>query len=119
MRTLASKSDTDELVVRFYQRATTDLLIGHFFADLDMAHHLPRIQAFWAMVLLGEPGYHGDTMTAHIRLHERSPMSTAHFERWLELWDRTVDDLFIGNKATEAKQRARTIAAVMAHNVIG
>ncbi len=119
MRALATKGDIVDLVERFYERATTDPLIGHFFTDLDLGHHMPRIQAFWASVLLGESGYDGDPMAAHIRLHARMPMSSAHFERWLEHWDRTVDEFFVGDKATEAKQRARTIAAVMAHKVIG
>ncbi|MBK9176992.1 MAG: hypothetical protein IPM46_11810 [Flavobacteriales bacterium] len=33
-------------------------------------------------------------MTAHIVLSRRIPMQQAHFDRWLELWQRTVDELF-------------------------
>ncbi len=106
------------LVARFYARITVDPLIGHFFAHLDLAAHLPRIEAFWRMVLLGDRSYAGDPMTAHIRLDPRHRMEQAHFDAWLRHWEDTVDELFAGPNAEEAKARARTIAPVMLHMVV-
>jgi len=34
------------------------------------------------------------------------PLSEAHYERWLQLWGQTIDLLFAGEKAEEAKKRA-------------
>jgi hemoglobin len=38
-----------------------------------------------------------------------------HFHHWNTLFDETVDELFIGVKAEEIKQRAINIAAAMMH----
>ncbi len=117
MRELSSPADVHELVTRFYERATTDPLIGPFFAHLDLQAHLPKITSFWCMVLVGDPTYQGSPMAAHLALDRRLPMGPEHFERWLALWENTVDTHFTGDKAEEAKQRARMIAPVMLHHV--
>ena len=56
-------------------------------------------------------------MTAHIALHRRHPMEQVHFDRWLALWNATIDAHFSGPHAAEAKARAATIAPVMAWKV--
>ncbi|MBK8226166.1 MAG: group III truncated hemoglobin [Flavobacteriales bacterium] len=114
---IRTAEDIDQLVRSFYQRSRPDALIGHFFTHLDWDLHIPRIVSFWRMVLLGDREYQGDPMTAHVQLAREQPLSKAHFERWLLHWDAAADGLFAGPKADEAKQRARTIAAVMAHKV--
>jgi len=114
---ITGRADVERLVEVFYARVRPDPMLGHFFADIDWAHHIPRITAFWEMVLLGGGPYRGDPMTAHVHLHRRLPMSQAHFDRWLELFTGALDELFAGPKAGEAKERARSIAAVMAHKV--
>lgn len=118
-RDIATPQDVRTLIEAFYARARPDALIGHFFTNLDWDHHIPLIASFWEMVLFGDRHYQGDPMTAHVHLHQRIPMEPDHFERWLSLFDHTVDSLFTGPKADEAKQRARTIAGVMAHRVTG
>lgn len=118
-RELSTPADVRALIEAFYARARPDPLIGHFFTTLDWDHHIPLIASFWEMVLFGDRNYQGDPMTAHVHLHQRIPMEPEHFERWLSLFDHTVDSLFTGPKADEAKQRARTIAGVMAHRVTG
>lgn len=114
---ITSPADIDRLVRAFYTRVRPDAVIGHFFTELDWDHHIPRIVSFWCMVLLGDRSYQGDPMTAHILLSRKQPMQAAHFAHWLMHWEATVDDLFAGPNADEAKQRARTIAAVMEHKV--
>ncbi|HRD53395.1 MAG TPA: group III truncated hemoglobin [Flavobacteriales bacterium] len=116
---IAGADDIDRLVRAFYTRVRPDAVIGHFFTELDWDHHIPRIVSFWCMVLLGDRSYQGDPMTAHILLSRKQPMQAAHFAQWLMHWEATVDDLFEGAKAEEAKQRARTIASVMEHKVKG
>ena len=48
-----------------------DPLIGRFFEGLDLDHHLPRISAFWEMVLLNKPGYTTNVTDVHLRLNQR------------------------------------------------
>ncbi|MFN3875739.1 MAG: group III truncated hemoglobin [Flavobacteriales bacterium] len=114
---IRTAEDIDALVRAFYERARPDPLIGRFFVGLVWDRHIPRITAFWRMVLLGDRGYQGDPMTAHVQLAQRMPVRPEHFKQWLMLWEAAVEELFDGPKADEAKQRARTIAAVMAHKV--
>jgi hemoglobin len=111
------QEDVHRLVERFYARARPDPLIGHFFVDIDWEPHIRLIASFWNMVLFGDRTYQRDPLTAHVLLHQRIPMEQAHFDRWLALFNGTVDELFQGAKAEEAKQRARTIAGVMLHKV--
>jgi hemoglobin len=42
--------------------------------------------------------------------HAPLPVQKEHFERWLSLFCQTVDSLFSGPKATEAKSIALSIA---------
>lgn len=117
MRALASSDDVRDLVKAFYDRLLADPEMRHFFADLDMPHHLPRIEAFWRGVLFGDRSYTGDPMTEHIALNRRHPMQQHHFDRWLAHWNATLDAHFTGPTADEAKARAATIATVMAWKV--
>src|SRR4051812_6538311 len=45
---------------------------------------------------------------------DRFPFGPAELDRWLELWDETVDELVVGDVATLAKTRARTVAGAIA-----
>lgn len=113
MSDISTSEDIRQLVDTFYRRLVADPLIGRFFEGLDLDHHLPRISAFWEMVLLNKPGYTTNVTDVHLRLNQRIPMERAHFDRWLELFRETVDELFSGPNAEESKMRALSIATVM------
>ena len=110
---IANPEDIRELVDRFYQALVIDEVVGHFFRGLDLEHHLPRISAFWEMVLLDKPGYNTNVTDVHLKLNERIPMERAHFDRWLALFRQAVDERYAGPRAEEAKLRALSIATVM------
>ena len=113
MKDITSENDVKVLVETFYGKLVTDPIVGHFFVGLDLDHHLPRIRAFWEMVLLDKPGYATNVTDVHLKLNQRIPMKREHFDRWLSLFDATVNERFNGPKADEAKLRARSIAAVL------
>jgi hemoglobin len=46
------------------------------------------------------------------------PLKEEYFKRWVQLFTQTVDELFEGDKAILAKQRAGSIAAVMQIKVL-
>ena len=112
-RDISTSEDIRQLVDEFYNKLVIDPVVGHFFVGLDLAHHLPRISAFWEMVLLEKPGYTTNVTDVHIALSKRIPMERAHFDRWLELFRATIDDHFAGTNAEEAKLRALSIAMVI------
>jgi hemoglobin len=61
---------------------------------------------FWQTVLLGQHTYYGSPFPPHAKL----PVTKKHFERWLGLFHTTIDELFEGEKAGEAKWRASKMA---------
>ncbi len=99
------------LVNDFYTRVRQDDLLGPVFADVvldDWQPHLDKMYAFWNAALFGVPGFKGNPFARHAPL----PITPKHFERWLELFNRTVDQHFEGSVATEAKSRALLMATV-------
>jgi hemoglobin len=53
-------------------------------------------------VLLSEGGYRTDVTAKHMHM----PLKKEHFDRWIELFNETVGQLFEGEKAQLAKERA-------------
>lgn len=93
-----------------------DPVIGHFFTEvvaLDLDHHIPKIADFWETTLFHQAKYTGNPITPHLAMHEKSPITKAHFDRWVEVFCQTADALYSGQKAEMAKQRAQSVATVM------
>lgn len=44
-----------------------------------------------------------------MEINAKNPLTALHFETWLGLFDKTVDELFTGEKATEIKLRAKNV----------
>jgi hemoglobin len=116
---IETRADIDQLMHVFYQRAMSDDVIGYIFTDvahLDLEHHLPIIGDFWESLLFGTQNYarHGrNPLQVHKDLHQKSALKEEHFERWLEIFVATVDDLFTGERADHLKVRASAIAGRM------
>lgn len=110
------------MVRRFYQEVAQDDLLGPMFNDValvDWAEHLPTLTAFWCRALLGIEGYIGNPFRAHMLVHERSPFTLAHFERWLELFGETVEQGWTGPNAVRALQLAHNVARVHSQQLVG
>jgi hemoglobin len=113
MGDIATRADCEALVRAFYSQALDDTVIGFLFTDiahLDLEHHLPRIASFWETVLLGARSYGGGAFRPHLELNYQVPLRRGHFERWLWLWNGTVDARFNGPVAEEAKRHATRVA---------
>lgn len=82
------------VVDRFYADARLDPLIGPVFnstiAPDAWPAHLATIADFWSSMLLGSGRYTGRPMPKHMALPE---LTDAHFQRWLALFRRTVEQL--------------------------
>ncbi len=101
------------LVDRFYEKVRSDELLAPLFAHVNWDRHLPVMYSFWENTIFYTGGYYGNPLKTHQTFHHRHPMNQQHFERWLSLFVATVDDLFEGEKANLAKQRAMSISTVM------
>jgi hemoglobin len=114
-REIDGVADVEDLVRRFYQAVIPDTLLGPIFRDMgvDWSEHIPKLVDFWAGRLLGIRGYDGNPVGAHQPVLDRCPFGAAEVARWLELWEETVDDLFFGQVAELAKQRAHMAAGAI------
>ncbi len=113
---IETREDIILLIDGFYKRAVSDPLIGYIFTDLikgNWQKHLPLIYSFWENTLFYTGTYSGNPMIIHQRIHEIAHLTTQHFDRWVALFTATVEDLYQGEKASLAKQRACSIATVM------
>lgn len=107
-RPIETVADVDELVRRFYQAAIPDPQLGPIFHAfrVDWSVHIPKLVAYWARELLGEPGYQGNPVGAHGPVLDCRYFEAPEIARWLELWTETVDEWFTGDTADLAKRRA-------------
>lgn len=105
MNDISSKDDITKLVLTFYEKVNKDHELSPFFKDLDFEVHMPKMIHFWSFALLNEPGYTTNVVEKHVHM----PLKEVHFERWLNLFNETIDEHFSGEIASQAKQRAQLI----------
>lgn len=110
---IATVADVELLVRRFYQAVIPDPLLGPIFHEMrvDWSARIPKLVEFWSGRLLGHPGYEGNPVAAHQPVLDHCPFGTTELARWVELWEETIDELFTGDDAALAKQRARAAAS--------
>ena len=113
---IANREDLLKLVTLFYNKLLSDKSISYLFTDvakIDLPHHLDILVDFWDSVLFQHDVYRKNAMQPHLILHSKSPLQKRHFEIWLRYFNESVDELFEGEKAFLAKERALSIATVM------
>ncbi len=116
MNDIKTRKDIELLIRAFYKKVLADDLIAHFFTEVvpvDWETHFPTMFDFWESVIFEKPTYSSNAMQKHVDLHRKAPLKKVHFERWLELFNNTVQELFTGPKAELAMQRAQSIATVI------
>lgn len=118
---LTCRDDIERLVVDFYRYAAMDEVLGPVFvaANVDWPGHIETITDFWAWQLLGKRGYEGNPLLAHQPVHANTPFTDAHYDRWLDLFVSTIDELFAGPTAEMAKVRALKMANAMRRLLAG
>lgn len=105
---ITSEEDIRLMVDSFYTKVNADELLSPIFNDIAKINwntHLPRMYNFWNTILFFRGDYKGNPFEKHSPL----PIHAEHFSRWLLLFHTTIDELFDGPNAEEAKLRARTI----------
>lgn len=120
-RDIRNRKDIENLVDTFYDKIKTDAVIGFLFteiANVNWEKHLPIMYDFWENILFYTGNYNGSPMQVHKDLHNKFPMNPKHFEHWVYLFTKTVDELFEGKKADEIKERAINIANVIKYKTL-
>ncbi|HTI59511.1 group III truncated hemoglobin [Mucilaginibacter sp.] len=109
---IVTETDVRALVETFYSKVRRDDLLAPIFEPVignNWDHHLGRMTDFWSTLLLYTRKFNDDPLLKHLPL----TLIKAHFDRWLLLFHRTVDELFQGQIAENAKKRAYSIARIM------
>jgi hemoglobin len=109
---ITSEDDVTLLVHTFYAKVRADALLGPIFEPIikdNWAPHLERMVDFWSTILLYTRRYKDDPMPKHMKL----PVEQRHFDKWLLLFNETLNSLFMGGVTENAKLRAASIARIM------
>ncbi len=124
---IQTRDDIILLIDSFYEKVKSDKLISYLFTEVikvNWEKHLPVMYDFWENILFFTGAYTGQPMNLHQHLHHISVLTLQHFAQWNKLFDETVDELFEGIEAENAKSKAHSISTVMqikilnAHNPI-
>jgi hemoglobin len=118
---LKTRDDVYLLVSSFYVKVQADQVLGPFFNDVikDWDAHLDRLTTFWESSLFMtrrlEQRYKGDPLEVHVKVDKENNHSITelHFGLWLNLWFQTIDELFEGENAENAKRRARKMGTFL------
>lgn len=116
MHDIINIDDVKLLVNTFYDKVRSDALLAKIFNDRIQDNwdlHLEKMYRFWQTVLLSEHTYSGSPFSPHAKL----PIEQIHFDKWLALFYVTVNELFEGEKAQEAKWRAEKMAEMFYHKI--
>ena len=106
MQDITNSSDVELLVKTFYSNLLLNEEVKPIFAHVDFEKHMPHMIAFWEFVLLDKEGYTTNVFDKHVNL----PLKAEHFAIWLNVFESTVNALFLGENAQKAIFRAKTIA---------
>jgi hemoglobin len=113
---IASANDLKLLLDTFYRKVLKDPTIAYIFTDvakINLETHMPHLYAFWETVLFGTANYKGNPILKHIELDKKEALTETHFNQWKKLFFETIDELFVGEKANLAKEKANAMEFLM------
>ena len=114
---IQTRDDVYLLVSSFYKKVRKDAVLGPFFNDVikDWDAHLNRLTSFWESSLFLKTKYLGNPLEAHIQVDKENnnTITEFHFGLWINLWVQTIDELFEGDYANNAKERARKMGTFL------
>ena len=110
------RESVDKMIRSFYSIILKDDLVGPYFIralgdDFENAKwrgHFKTLNDFWIMLMTGEEGYMGDPFVPHIFLGE---LYFETFERWLELFYKTVHEFYIPEIAQAFYKKGEILSA--------
>lgn len=123
MKDIENRKDINLLVKHFYAKIRLDDLLGPIFnlhiENKKWPAHIEKLTDFWEGNLLGGTNFHGNPAAKHLIVDKTSDytIDAGHFEQWLNLWHETIDELYEGPLADNAKFFADRIA-VIHHSLI-
>lgn len=122
LQDIAGRPDIVRLVDAFYLSVRADEKLGHVFdgvAKVQWETHLPKLYNFWDSVLFGAGSFRGNPIAAHANLLPLTDLGWPLFEHWLDLFRRTVGEMFSGGRAGHIVRCAEDMACVIYSRIHG
>jgi hemoglobin len=117
MNDIQNRKNISLLVNTFYTKVRANDELGPIFnkAISDWDAHLIHLTDFWESQLFRKNVFSGNPLKKHVEVDENNDNTLTNdlFGLWLQLWLGTIDELFSGELADLAKDRARNIASFM------
>lgn len=116
MKDIENKEDILQLVTLFYKKLLEDKSISYIFTDvvkIKLEEHLPILVTFWSQAVLGTGGYTNNLTQLHLDVNAKSYLSPELFTIWLNHFNTSVDELFLGEKSEQIKTQALSIGTVL------
>jgi hemoglobin len=112
---IINKENIAQLVSQFYPKIIQDPIVGPYFtqrlgSDINSQkwqEHLELLTNFWTMQALGDMSYHGSPLAPHFSM---SGLDKESFQRWLELFYETIDEVYTPSVGAFFKERSSNIA---------
>lgn len=111
---LINEESINALMDSFYERVRRNKELSEIFipkvgnTNEEWSEHKEKIGRFWRSNLLGEAVYDGYPLKVHLEL---DPFPREYFSIWLELFERSLDDVYDNDGAKrEILHRAQMIA---------
>ncbi|WP_194850729.1 group III truncated hemoglobin [Nonlabens antarcticus] len=116
MKDIETREDIEVMVDSFYAAVRKDDLLGPIFNEVigdNWSTHLETMYSFWQTVLLHQFAYKGSPFAPHRKL----PIEAQHFDRWLALFNKSIDQQFSGKITDDAKIRVVKMAEMFQHKL--
>ena len=116
MKDILNTDDLYLLVDEFYKKLLADQSISYIFTDIvkiKLEEHLPILVTFWSQSIFNTGGYFNNLTNIHLDISEKEYLTPALFSIWLNHFNTSVDENFIGSNAEKIKTQALSIATVM------
>ncbi len=116
-----TREDVLLLVSTFYNKVREEPTLGPFFNRVikNWEAHIDHLTTFWESSLFMtrpiEKRYKGNPIAVHTQVDKENgnAITQLHFGIWLNLWVQTIDALFEGEYAENAKRRARKMGSFL------
>lgn len=113
-RQIVDTSDIEILIDTFYAKVLRHPELSYFFSESvgNWAVHKQHFIRYWSAQILFTDSYQGTPLHRHIEVdqHFERSFTRAHFEEWVRLWEESVNELFIGEKAELAIESGKNMA---------
>lgn len=117
LKDIKNRGDIAVLVTAFYNRIRKDEELGPIFNREihDWDSHIERLTDFWETNLMTVRSFKGNPLLKHTIVDAKNDykIENYHFGIWLRHWITTINELFEGEKAETAKNRARKMGTFM------